>query len=51
MDEEVMYKHQPINQRVCEALGIKGRQVGQRLFDIATVKGVIPAQQVSIFVD
>ena len=52
MDEEVMYKH--INLYVNEytrSLGIKGRQAVQRLFDIATAKGVIPAQQVSIFVD
>lgn len=51
MEEEVMYKHIGLYVNdYTRSLGIKGREAVQRLFDIAMAKGVIPAQDLPVFV-
>jgi 1,4-dihydroxy-6-naphthoate synthase len=52
MDKKVMQQH--INLYVNEYtrdLGVKGKLAVQRLFDIAMAKGIIPAQEMDIFVN
>ena len=52
MEEEVMYKHIHLYVNdYTRSLGIKGKEAVQLLFDIAMAKGVIPAQELPIFVN
>ncbi|MCB0595331.1 MAG: 1,4-dihydroxy-6-naphthoate synthase [Lewinellaceae bacterium] len=51
MEEEVMYRHIGLYVNAyTRSLGIRGKEAVQRLFDIAMAKGVIPAQEVPVFV-
>lgn len=51
MEEEVMYKHIGLYVNdYTRSLGVKGREAVQRLFDIAMARGVIPAQDLPVFV-